>query len=205
MVKFRNLLLALSFLIMANSIQAQKDTFDKSKRCFIGSTLFMLGNFSKVNKPDFAQINFGYRISSKDAISLELKTWKYAWSLGIPYGPAFQNPNEEFPGFIRERGFAVAYQRFLYKGLYAGVHVMSSWQKFNDEQGKQVGTGFQFFNTYRMGYQIKLFKNRFFIEPSVAATHRPFQTKMPLGFEVNNNRWPRYFLGEPGLHFGFNF
>ena len=101
----------------------------------------------------------------------------------------------------------MAYQRFLYKGLYAGVHVMNSWQKFNDKDkdNKQVGTGFQIFNTYRLGYQIKLFKNKFFIEPSVAVTHRHFQTKMPLGFDVNNNRWPKYFIGEPGLYFGFNF
>ena len=61
------------------------------------------------------------------------------------------------------------------------------------------------FNTYRLGYQFKFFKNRFFIEPSIAVTHRPIHTKMPPSFEQLNDKWPNYFIGEPGLHFGFNF
>lgn len=204
----KNLLLTFTLLLLiapfnyAYKIILQDSSY---KRCFVGSTFFMLGNFSKVNKPDFAQVNLGYRLTQKDAISLELKTWKYAWSLGIPYGSSFQNPQEEFPGFIREAGFAIAYQRFLYKKFYAAVHVMGAWQKFHDATNTKIGLGFQVFNTYRLGYQLQLFKNRVFIEPSLAITHRPYQSKMPNSFEVNNNKWPSYFLGEPGLHFGFNF
>lgn len=55
---------------------------------------------------------------------MEFKTWKYAWSLGIPYGKSFESPDEKFPGYICEYGFALAYQRFLWKGHYAGVHIM---------------------------------------------------------------------------------
>ncbi len=175
------------------------------KKCFVGSTLFMLGNLSSVNKPDFVQLNFGYRITGKDVISLELKTWKYAWSLGIPYGKSFQAAEEEFPGYIREYGFALAYQRFLWKGLYAGVHVMPAWQTFVNDNGNKIANGFQIFNTYRVGYHIKIFKDRFFIQPSIAVTHRPYHTKMPTSFKVIDDRWSKFFFGEPGLHFGFNF
>lgn len=195
-------------LILAANFQlnAQYDSQDSDyKRCFVGSSFFFLGNFSKVNKPDFAQLNLGYRLTEKDVISLELKTWKYAWSLGIPYGPLKEAPEEEFPGFIREAGFAVAYQRFLWKGLYAGVHVMSAWQSFSDENGDKFDNGFQIFNTYRLGYHIKLFNNRFFLEPSVAITHRPFHTEMPESFKAFDDKWGKFFFGEPGLHFGFNF
>jgi hypothetical protein len=165
----------------------------------------MLGNFAAENKPDFVQLNLGYRITKKDVVSIELKTWKYSWSLGIPYGDSFEAPAEKFPGYIREFGFALAYQRFLYKGLYTAVHVMNAQQSFFNDNGDKISTGYQMFNTYRLGYQFKLFKNRFFIEPSIAVTHRPIQSKMPDTFEKLNNRWPNYFIAEPGLHFGYNF
>lgn len=175
------------------------------KECFIGSSLFMLGNLFPENRPDFVQLNLGYRITGKDVVSLELKTWKYAWPLGIPYGESFEIPEEEFPGYIREYGFAFAYQRYWWKGLYTAVHVMSGWQSFYNEEGNKIDNGYQIFNTYRLGYHIKLFKDRMFIEPSIAITHRPYHTEMPESFKEKDDKWPNYFVGEPGLHFGYNF
>lgn len=187
-------------------LQAQYQKSDENyKDCFIGSTFAMLGNFSKINTPDFVQLNLGYRLTEKDVISVELKTWKYAWSLGIPYGPLKEAPETEFPGYIREKGFAIAYQRFLWKGLYAGVHVMSAWQTFVNKEGTKFDDGFQIFNTYRLGYYIKLFKGKFFIEPSIGITHRPYHTKMPDSFKTIDDQYSKLFIGEPGLHFGYNF
>ena len=202
--------LALSFFfIFAVNLQlnAQYSKQDTTyKKYFVGSTFFMLGNFAKVNNPEFVQLNLGYRLTEKDVVSLELKTWKYAWSLGIPpYGEFFEIPEEEFPGHIREFGVAVAYQRYLWKGLYAGVHVMNAFQKFVDEGGQKIDNGFQIFNTYRVGYHFKLFNDRFFIEPSIAITHRPYHTEMPEAFKQMDDKWNKFLLGEPGLHFGYNF
>lgn len=194
------------FMLTISGVYAQKKVQDTTyKRCFVGSTLFLLGNLDTRNPPGFVQLNLGYRITPKDVISIEVKTWKYAWSLGIPYGNSFEAPQEKFPGHIREYGIAVAYQRFLWKGLYGAVHVMNAKQTFVDENGKKLKNGYQMFNTYRLGYQVKFFKNRFFLEPSIAVTHRPIQSKMPAAFETLNNKWPKYFIGEPGLHFGYNF
>jgi hypothetical protein len=202
-------ILALSVvLIMAANLQlnAQYAKEDRTyKKYFVGSTFFIIGNLLPNNKPDFVQLNLGYRLTGKDVLSLELKTWKYAWSLGIPYGKSFEAPAEKFPGYIREYGFAVAYQRFLWKGLYTGVHVMNAWQSFVDDDGKKVDKGFQIFNTYRVGYHVKLFKGRVFIEPSIAITHRPYHTRMPDSFKQLDDKWTKFFFGEPGLHFGFNF
>lgn len=195
-------------ILMTNclNVSAQYTIQDStSKRNFIGSTFFVLGNFAQTNKPDFAQLNFGYRLTEKDVVSLELKTWKYSWSLGIPYGDSYEAAEEKFPGYIREYGFAIAYQRFLWKGLYAGVHVMNAWQSFVDEDNQKIDNGFQIFNTYRLGYHIKLFKNRLFIEPSIAVTHRLYHTKMPEKFKQLDDKNSKFFFGEPGLHFGFNF
>lgn len=202
----KRIVFAIAIVVMAfPELNAQYSKDEDYKKYFSGSTFFLLGNLSSTNKPDFVQVNFGYRLSHRDAISLELKTWKYAWSLGIPYGDSFEDPAEKFPGYIREYGFALAYQRFWWKGLYTGVHVMSAWQSFFDESNNQVDERFQFFNTYRIGYHFKLFDDQFFIEPSIAITHRPYHTTMPTGFKEKDDQWPRYFIGEPGLHFGFNF
>ena len=78
----------------------------------------MVGNLLPDEKPHFVQLNLGYRLTGRDVLSVELKTWRYHKSLGIPYGDSFDVPEEKFPGHVRERGFALAYQRFAWKGLY---------------------------------------------------------------------------------------
>ncbi|MFC4874304.1 hypothetical protein [Negadavirga shengliensis] len=173
----------------------------------MGSTFFMLGNFipDDPNPPGFVQLNFGYRISPKDVISLEAKTWKYAWPLGIPYGASFQSPEEKYPGYIREHGIAFVYQRFLWKGVYGAAHAMNALQKYVDEDDVRIQNGYQLFMTYRLGYHFELFKNRLFIEPSVALTHWPINTHVPESFAQLESKWPNYFLLEPGLHFGVKF
>lgn len=204
----KNILILSIIFVMASSLQVEAQYANQDttyKKCFIGSTLFMLGNLSPQNRPDFVQLNLGYRITGKDVVSLEVKTWKYAWPLGIPFGKSFEAPEEKFPGYIREYGFALVYQRFWWKGLYTGVHVMSAWQSFVSDDGNKIDNGFQIFNTYRVGYHIKLFKDRLFLEPSIAVTHRAYHTDMPESFKHLDEQWSKFFIGEPGLHFGFNF
>jgi hypothetical protein len=188
-------------------LYAQYAKADSSyKKYFIGSTLFLVGNLAPVNPPEFAQLNLGYRITGKDVISLELITWKYAWPLGInPFlNDDYGKEEEKFPGYIREFGIGLAYQRFIWKGLYVAVHVMPMWQRFVNENGTKTGNGFHLFNTYRIGYHIKLFRDRLFIQPSIGIAGRPFHTKMPGGFKEKDDKWSKY-TPEPGLHFGFNF
>lgn len=206
-MKSRIVIFCLIFIAVFNrNIYSQYSKNDSSyKECFVGSTLAMLGNLLPTNKPDFVQLNLGYRLTGKDVVSLEFKTWKYAWSLGIPYGNSFEAPEEKFPGYIREYGVALAYQKYLWRGLYTGIHVMGARQSFVDENNIKLSNGFQIFNTYRLGYHIKLFKDRFFVEPSIAVTHRPYHTKMPNSFKILDDKWRKFFIGEPGLHFGFNF
>jgi hypothetical protein len=194
-------------LVSSLQVNAQYSKQDSTyKRCFVGSTLFLLGNFSTVNPPGFAQLNLGYRITGKDVISLELITWKHAWPLGINpfYNKAYGKPEEKFPGYIREYGIGIAYQRYFWKGLYAAVHATPMWQIYKKENGDKVGNGFIIFNTYRVGYHIKLFKDRFFLEPSLGIAGRPYYTEMPDGFKQKDDKWSKW-TPEPGLHFGYNF
>lgn len=197
-------------LVLVSSLQvnAQYDKQDSTyKRWFVGSSLFvLLGNLDTKNPPNFAQLNIGYRLTAKDVITVEPKTWKYAWPNGIHpfFSDSYKKPEEKFPGYVREIGVSVAYQRFLHKGLYAELNVMPTWQKFVDNDGHKIDNGFQIFNTYRVGYHIKLFKDRFFIQPSIAITHRAYHTKLPNGFKQLDDKWSKFIFGEPGFHFGFN-
>lgn len=197
-------------LVLASSLQvnAQYDKQDSTyKRWFVGSSLFvLLGNLDTKNPPNFAQLNIGYRLTAKDVITVEPKTWKYAWPNGIHpfFSDSYKKPEEQFPGYVREVGVSLAYQRFLYKGLYAELNVMPTWQKFVNNDGNKIDNGFQVFNTYRVGYHIKLFKDRFFFQPSIAITHRAYHTKLPDGFKQLDDKWSKFIFGEPGFHFGFN-
>jgi hypothetical protein len=203
-------ILVVGFILMMTSAIQLKAQYDKQdstyKKWFVGSTLFMLANLIPDNNPPgMVYLNLGYRITGKDAISLELKTWKYGWPLGIPYGKSYEAEGDGFPGKVREYGFSLAYYRFLWKGLFAQIDVMPAWQTFFNDNGKKMDKGFQIFNTYSVGYHVKLFKDRFFIQPSIAITHRPYQSKMPDSFKAIDDKWSRFFFGQPGLHFGYNF
>lgn len=195
-------------LVMTNCLalyaqQNQQDNTDK--KWFVGSTLLMLGNFDKVNNPEFVQVNIGYRITPKNTVSFEFKRSIYSWPLGIPWGPSFDAPGLNYPGHVRILAPTLAYQRFWWKGIYTSVHALNAFEKYKDEEDKKIGNGYTLYLTYRLGYQLKFFKNRFFFEPSIGFTHWPIRSNVPESFKAEDKKWPKYFGWEPGLHFGFNF
>lgn len=201
----------IGFVLMMTSTLQVKAQYAKPdstyRKYFIGSTLLMLGNCvpDDPNPPKFVQLNLGYRITPKNVVFLELKKSQFAWPLGIPWGKSFDAPGENYPGYVRQNVIGLAYNRFWWNGLYTGVHAMNALQKYYDEDNKKIANGYTLFMTYRLGYQVKLFKNRFFIEPSVGLTHWPVKTNTPPSFELKESKWPKYFGFEPGLHFGINF
>lgn len=205
-------ILGFAFAIMLASslhLKAQYAKTDSTfKRCFIGTSLFvLLGNFDKENPPNFVQLDLGYRITGKDVVRFSPKTWKYAWPNGIhPFlNKAYKKPEEKFPGYVREIGVTVSYQRFLWKGLHVQLDVMPTWQIFVNDNGKKIEDGFQIFNSYRVGYHIKLFKDKFFFQPSVCMTHRAYHTQLPDGFKQLDDKWSKFIFPEPGLNIGYNF
>lgn len=197
--------------VLASSLQvnAQYAKADSTyNKWFIGTSLFVLfGNFDRENPPNFVQVDIGYRITGKDVIRVSPKTWKYAWPNGIhPFlNKAYKKPEEKFPGYVREYGVTVSYARFLWKGLYAQLDVMPTYQVFANVNGKKIDNGFQIFNSYRMGYHIKLFKDKFFFQPSICMNHRAYHTQLPDGFKQLDGKWSKFIFPEPGLNVGFNF
>jgi hypothetical protein len=200
----------LIFVLTGNlTLKAQYAKQDSTfKRCFVGTSLFvLLGNLDNENPPNFFQLQVGYRITGKDVITLAAKTWKYAWPNGIHpfFNNAYKKPEEKFPGYVREYGISLSYSRFLWKGLFADINVMPTWQIFVNDNGNKIKNGFQIFNSYRIGYHIKLFKDKFFIQPSICITHRAYHTPLPDGFKQLDDKWSKFIFGEPGLNVGFNF
>ena len=193
------------FTTMAFSQKTKQDS--TYRKFYVGSSLFMLANLNTddPDAPDFVQLNFGYRITPKDVFSIEAKTWKYAWPLGIPWGKSKTATEEKYPGYVRSYGIGLVYQHFWWKGAYTSIDASNMIQKYIDEDNKHIQNGYQLFMTYRLGYQFQFFKNRFFIEPSVAMTHWPVNTNVPESFKVMEDKWSNYFLFEPGLHFGVKF
>ena len=203
------LLIGLAFAL-AGSVQvtAQNAGQDNTrKKWFVGSTLLLLGNFipDDPNPPKFIQVNVGYRITPRDAVSFEFKKSIYTWPLGIPWGPSFDAPGLNYPGHARILAPTLAYQHFWWKGVYTAVHALNAFEKYVDEDKKKIGNGYTLYLTGRLGYQLNFFKNRFFFEPSLGITYWPVRTNVPESFQAVENKWPNYFGWEPGLHFGFNF
>jgi len=191
------------FLLCTLSTQAQNSKVEEKKH-FIGSTLFMLANFAP-ESPQYYQLNFGYRISPKNVITLEAITWTYKGPLGRSYGKDFENPDSDFPGTVQAFGAGLSYKRFIWKDAYLQFHSTALHQNYLDLSKNKIQSGFQLFNTLRAGYQFQLFNKRIFIEPSIACTFWPVNTNLPESFQVKENQFPIFFVGEPGLHFGINF
>jgi len=203
-MKKRLILILVIFANTFSSLFSQSDNLNIEYRHFIGSTVFMLANLAP-NPPNYYQLNYGYRISRKDVISIEAITWEYEGPVGRPYGSDINNEQSDFPGYVKAYGVGLAYKRFIWKGAYSAIHSTALHQNYLDENDEKIQSGFQLFNTLRFGYHFKLFKNRLFIEPSFAFTYWPINTNLPDSFQIEESKWPNYFLFEPGLHFGINF
>ena len=201
--------IGLAFVI-AGSLQlnAQDVQPDSNfKKWFVGSSLYMLGNFipDDPNPPEYIQLNVGYRITPKDVVSFRFKRSIYAWPLGIPFGsPSFDAKGENYPGHARILAPTLGYQRFWWKGAYTSLYAMNAFEKYIDQNNKKIGNGYTLYLDFYAGYQFQFFKNRFFFEPAIGCSYWPVRTNVPASFKSVEKKWNNYFI-QPGLDFGFNF
>lgn len=172
------------------------------RRHSVGTSAFVLMNvIPDKEHPSFFQLNYAYRITPKDVISVEAITWKYYG----PLGRQWWDSGDSYPGSVRSVGVGAAYQRFVWRGLYVGIHALPLFQTFLDPEKKKIQHGFQLFMTARVGYHVQLFKNRVFLEPSLGMTSWPINTHLPDSFAEEEDKWGKFFFLEPGLHLGVKF
>jgi len=195
-------------LMMASTLQVKAQDVKKDstyRKWFVGSSLYMLGNFDKVNNPEYVQLNFGYRITPKDVVSLDFKRSIYSFPIGIPFGSSsFDKPGENYPGHARILAPTIGYQRFWWKGLFTSVHALNAFEKYLDKDNKKIGNGYTLYLNFHVGYQLKFFKNRLFFEPAIGCSYWPVRTNVPESFKSVEKKWNNYFI-QPGLNFGYNF
>lgn len=194
-------------LVLASGLEvnAQHTKQDSTyKKWFVGSTLWMLGNFDKKDNPEYIQINAGYRITPKDVVSFRFKRSIYSWPIGIPFGSSFRKPGGNYPGHARILAPTLGYQRFLWKGAFTSVQALNAFEKYMDQDNKKIGNGYTLYLDFYLGYKFKFFKNRFFFEPAIGCSYWPVRTNVPESFKSAEKKWPNYFI-QPGLDFGFNF
>ncbi len=199
--------IGLAFLLASSvPVNAQNTKQDSPyKRWFIGSTLYLLGNFDKVNNPEYVQLNVGYRITPRDVVSFRFKRSIYSWPIGIPFGSSsFDAPGENYPGHARILAPTLGYQRFWWKGAYTSVQALNAFEKYLDENNRKIGNGYTLYLDFYLGYQFKFFKNRFFFEPAIGCSTWPIRTNVPESFRAVEKKWNDYFI-QPGFDFGFNF
>jgi len=195
--------IAASALGAGTAMDTIKDT-NPTYKFSVSSSAFSIFNLFP-DDVSIYELHFRYRITPRDVIAIEASTWKIYAPIGIPYGPHIEQKSERYPGRIRESGVGVSYQRFLWKGLFASLQVLPLWKIHLDEDNKKIQDGFRLYTTYRLGYYLPLFRNRCFVEPFTDCVYWPINTNLPQSFKVMEDKWPNYFLFEPGLHFGINF
>ncbi len=152
------------------------------------------------------EFHFGYMLTPKDKIGIKVATWKLFATMGMPMKEQLKFSESNFyPGRLRESGIGVAYQRMIWKGLFASVEILPQLKIYSDENDKNIGKGFKLYTSYHLGYHISLFNNRMFIEPQIHCNYWPIDTNTPQGFKEIDEVWNNYFLFEPNLHIGINF
>ncbi len=175
------------------------------KKHFVSTSLWSVANLFP-DPADFYELNYGYRITQKDAIIVNATTWKYWEPLGIPLMDDKKYAHiEDYPGYVRAYGIGIVYQRFLWQQVYSSIHANTFLQNFYNEQNEKIQSGFQLYLQARIGYRLNLFKKRFFLEPSLSFNYWPININFPDSFLEKEKNWPNYFLFEPHLNFGISF
>lgn len=196
---------SLVLAIMCGIPLAAEEAVGGENSCLIETSAWMVMNLTP-DSPDFYQLCLGYELDEKNTLFLNGITWIYRQPLGIPmWDPKFDTPEAAYPGYVRGFGLGLGYQRFLWKGLFASVYAMPFLQNFCTDDDQRIQSGFQLYLQAQLGYQIDLFKGRFFLKPAIYANWWPVNTNMPDSFKEQENNWPAYQSFEAHLNFGFRF
>ncbi len=149
-------------------------------------------------------------LDDKNIIGIKFATWRLFQPMGITWWDGLldklETESEFYPGYLRETGIGVTYQRMLWKGLFATIEVLPQFQTYKDLEDNKLGNGFKVYNSYHLGYHISIGKKkRFFIEPQLHCQHWMFDNNAPDGFKELDDKWRDYFLFEPNIYIGVNF
>ncbi|MCP3928201.1 MAG: hypothetical protein GY705_03765 [Bacteroidetes bacterium] len=168
------------------------------------------GGWNDRTSNQMIELHVKRNLDNKNIVGVKFVTWRLFQPMGITYWDGLfdklETESEFYPGYLRETGIGITYQRMLWKGLFATVEVVPQFQTYMDLDGNKIGNDFKLYNSYHLGYRIEFFKKkRFFIEPQVHCNQWMFDNNAPDGFKQLDDKWRNYFLFEPNIYLGINF
>ena len=173
----------------------------------------ILGNIGKGGERTNTQhieLHVKRELDAKNIVGIKLATWRLFQPMGIQWWDGLldkiDSETEFYPGYLRETGIGISYQRMLWKGLFASVEVLPQYKTYLDLDNKKIANGFKLYTSYHVGYHFAFGKKKqFFIEPQFHTNVWHFDTNTPESFKQLDNKWKSYFLFEPNLYIGIKF
>ncbi len=209
------LIISLTFCVINVFSQNTKETSNNNAdyKVRVSFPAIILGNIGEEGKKTNTQhieLHVKYELDSKNIIGVKFATWRLFQPMGIQWWNGLldkiDSKSEFYPGYLRETGIGVSYQRMLWKGLFASVEVLPLYKTYLDENNTKIANGFKLYTSYHVGYHIAFGKKkRFFIEPQIHFQNWMFDTNTPAAFKQLDNKWKSYFLFEPNIYVGFRF
>jgi hypothetical protein len=186
------------------------DTDLKYRVSFPAIILGNIGEGGERTNTQHFELHIKKELDAKNIAGIKLATWRLFQPMGIQWWDGLTDKidteTEFYPGYLRETGIGISYQRMLWKGLFASVEVLPQYKTYLDLDNKKIANGFKLYNSFHLGYHFAFGKNkRFFIEPQVHSQFWVFDTNTPDAFKQLDNRWKNYFLFEPNLYIGIKF
>jgi hypothetical protein len=210
------LIISLTFCVInvfsqnTKEIPNNNNTDYKYRVSFPAIILANIGDGGKITNTQHIEFHVKRELDSKNIIGVKFATWRLFQPMGIQWWDGLldkiDSKSEFYPGYLRETGIGISYQRMLWKGLFASVEVLPLYKTYLDKNNTKIANGFKLYTSYHIGYHIAFGKKkRFFIEPQIHFQNWMFDTNTPSEFKKLDNKWKSYFLFEPNLYVGFRF
>lgn len=209
----RNLVLAVVTLFSINAFSQSESQEIKNLKYRLSTPVITLSNIGKGGErinTQHVELHFKFELDKKNIVGVKFATWRLFQPMGILWWDGLldkiDSQSEFYPGYLRETGLGISYQRMLWKGLFATVEVLPQLKTYLNEDNSFVGNGFKLYTSYHIGYHFAFGKNkRFFFEPQIHCQNWLIDTNTPEQFKVLDNKWRNYFMFEPNLYFGVKF
>ena len=188
----------------------QSDNELKYRVSFPAIILSNIGDGGKRTNTQHIELHVKRELDAKNIFGVKFATWRLFQPMGIQWWDGLtdkiDSETEFYPGYLRETGVGISYQRMLWKGLFASVEVLPLYKTYLDLDEKKIANGFKLYNSYHIGYHFAFGKKKqFFIEPQFHCNVWHFDTNTPDSFKQLDNKWDSYFLFEPNLYIGIKF
>ena len=206
-------IILLLFIVNKSFAQKTSNKEDSHHRFRLSTPLITLsnvGSWQKRTSTQHIELHFKYNLDSKNILGVKFATWRLFQPMGIQWWDGLlekiDSKSEFYPGYLRETGLGISYQRMLWKGLFATVEVLPQLKTYLNENNSKIGNGFKLYTSYHIGYHIPLTKNkRIYIEPQIHFQNWVIDTNTPSDFKKLDDKWKNHFLFEPNIYFGIIF